>query len=67
MNFDKLRDTNITNKANSKWFSVAIPRDLNEEIEQICRELNCKKTQYVKQSLLSTINEYRILTTKQKG
>ena len=55
IDFNSLKDTK---KPKPVWHSIAIPKDVNDELDIIARELKCKKTQIIKAALEDVIKEY---------
>ena len=58
MNFDDLVDTKSDSKKNH-YHTLAIPYDINIQLDIICKALNCKKNALVNQALLNMINEFK--------
>ena len=58
MNFDDLVDTK-NDIPRKKYHTLAIPYDINTQLDIICKALNCKKNALVHQALLNMINEFK--------
>jgi len=57
MNFDVLKDT-ARNTRDSRYHTIGIPAELNKRLDQVSKELNCKKAQLVKNALWHMLDEY---------
>ena len=57
MNFDVLKDS-ARNTSDVRYHTIGIPEDLNKKLDQVSKELNCKKAQLVKNALWHMIGEY---------
>ena len=57
MNFDSLKNT-ARNTSDTRYHTIGIPADLNKKLDQVSKELNCKKAQLVKNALWHMIGEY---------
>ena len=58
MNFDSLKNT-ARNTSNVRYHTIGIPSELNKRLDQVSKELNCKKAQLVKNALYYMLDEYR--------
>ncbi len=61
INFVELMDTNNSNSG-SNWHSIGIPKPMNDKLNEIAKELNCKKSQLVKLALSNLILQHRKFT-----
>tara|TARA_R100000315_G_scaffold51159_1_gene25071 strand:+ start:215 stop:412 length:198 start_codon:yes stop_codon:yes gene_type:complete len=61
IDFEKLINSNIE-KPGSNWHSIGIPKQTNAKLDEIARELNCKKSELVKLALDNLINQHRKFT-----
>jgi|TARA_R100001086_G_scaffold175460_1_gene96664 hypothetical protein len=59
--FEKLIDSNIE-KPGSNWHSIGIPKQTNAKLDEIARQLNCKKSELVKLALNNLIDQHRKYT-----
>ena len=58
MNFDSLKNT-ARNISNVRYHTIGIPSELNKRLDQVSKELNCKKAQLVKNALYHMLDEYK--------
>ena len=55
--FDAIK---ATSKDNDKtgWISVGISRFQNDRVEQVCKELNCKKGRFIRIAIDNLLDEF---------
>jgi len=59
MTIKELKDSRLKpNKRSPDYVSVAIPSQLNQRIVEICKELDCYKSKFVKLAINKLITEY---------
>ena len=57
MDFSQLKNS-ARNTSDVRYHTIGIPSELNKRLDQVSKELNCKKAQLVKNALWHMIGEY---------
>ena len=57
MDFGKLKNT-ARNTSDTRYHTIGIPAELNKRLDQVSKELNCKKAQLVRNALYHMLDEY---------
>ena len=57
MDFGKLKNT-ARNTSDIRYHTIGIPAEVNKKLDQVSKELNCKKAQLVRNALYHMLDEY---------
>tara|TARA_R100000664_G_C2690968_1_gene95091 strand:- start:216 stop:407 length:192 start_codon:yes stop_codon:yes gene_type:complete len=58
MDFSQLKNS-ARNISDTRYHTIGIPADLNKKLDEVSKELNCKKAQLVRNALWHMIGEYK--------
>ena len=57
MDFSQLKNS-ARNTSDVRYHTIGIPAELNKRLDQVSKELNCKKAKLVKNALWHMLDEY---------